>query len=114
MMKSVYSGKVFVYVSRPDYRPLSVQVLNEATYFKRSITPHGTILIPATRPPEVRCRSNFSHPTKDEQLYDQFLSGMQRLRGSIYLQDGAIKPWELDDEGRTTCKATSRAGICFS
>lgn len=43
---------------------------------------------------------HFSHPIKDEQLYDQFLSGMQRLRGSIYLKDGAIKPWELDDEGR--------------
>jgi hypothetical protein len=25
---------------------------------------------------------------------------MQKLRGSIYLKDGAIKPWELDDERR--------------
>jgi hypothetical protein len=43
---------------------------------------------------------NFSQPIKDEHLYDHFLAGMQRLRGSIYLKDGAIKSWELDDEGR--------------
>jgi hypothetical protein len=52
---------------------------------------------------------NFSHPTKDEQLYDQFLSGMQRLRGSIYLKDGAIKPWELDDEGRFAMPADEQS-----
>jgi len=51
-------------------------------------------------PPKPGIAQNFSHPTKDEHLYGHFLSGMQRLRGSIYLKDGAIKPWELDDEGR--------------
>jgi hypothetical protein len=51
-------------------------------------------------PPRPSVAHNLSHPTKDEHLYDQFLSDMQRLRGSIYLRDGAIKPWELDDEGR--------------
>jgi hypothetical protein len=51
-------------------------------------------------PPKPGVAHNFSHPVKDEQLHDQFLSDMQRLRGSIYLKDGAIKPWELDDEGR--------------
>lgn len=51
-------------------------------------------------PPKSGIAQNFYHPTKDEHLYHQLLSGMQRLRGSIYLKDGAIKPCELDDEGR--------------
>ena len=42
----------------------------------------------------------FSRPTNDEHLYDHFLGAMQALRGSAYLKDGAIKNWELDDEGR--------------
>jgi predicted GNAT family N-acyltransferase len=43
---------------------------------------------------------NFSNPTNNEHLYGHFLSEMQKLRGSIYLKDGAIKSWELDDDGR--------------
>src|SRR3954454_14479572 len=60
-------------------------------------------------PPKSGIAHNFSHPTKDEHLYDQFLSGMQRLRGSIYLKDGAIKPWELDDEGRFHMQADEQS-----
>jgi hypothetical protein len=51
-------------------------------------------------PPKSCIAQNLAYPVKDEHLYHQFLSAMQKLRGSIYLKDGAIKPWELDDDGR--------------
>jgi predicted GNAT family N-acyltransferase len=60
-------------------------------------------------PPRPGIAQNFSHPINDEQLHDQFLFEMQRLRGSIYLKDGAIKPWELDDEGRFHMQADEQS-----
>ncbi len=42
----------------------------------------------------------FTRSKIDEQLYSQYLGSMQRLRGRIYLSDGAIQPWEIDDDGR--------------
>lgn len=42
----------------------------------------------------------FTRSKIDEQLYSQYLASMQRLRGRIYLSDGAIQPWEIDDDGR--------------
>lgn len=42
----------------------------------------------------------FSRSRINEQLYDQYLTSMQTLRGRVYLKDGAIQPWELDDQGR--------------
>lgn len=59
--------------------------------------PHSFQLLAPAKSGIAQC---FSSPTKDEHLYDQFRSDMQRLRGSVYVKDGAIKPWELDDEGR--------------
>ncbi len=38
--------------------------------------------------------------TVDEELYQRHFASMQRLRGRVYVKDGAIQPWELDDEGR--------------
>ena len=35
----------------------------------------------------------------DEDLYARHFSSMQRLRGRVYLKDGAIQPWELDESG---------------
>jgi hypothetical protein len=32
--------------------------------------------------------------------YESLLAEMQRLRGAVYLGDGAIAPWEIDEEGR--------------
>ena len=51
-------------------------------------------------PPQPRFTDRFASTKNSEQLYDQLLSSMQRLRGRVYLQDQAIKEWELDDEGR--------------
>lgn len=43
---------------------------------------------------------SFGRSVPDEQLYSHYLSGMQRLRARAYLKDGAIQPWEVDDDGR--------------
>jgi predicted GNAT family N-acyltransferase len=51
-------------------------------------------------PPQTRTSTAFGDTQIDQQLYDQNLDSMQRLRGSIYLKDGAIQPWELDEAGR--------------
>lgn len=44
--------------------------------------------------------SSFGKPRKNEQLHSQYLAAMQRLRGQVYLKDGAIQACELDDDGR--------------
>lgn len=49
-------------------------------------------------PPQTR--SVFGRTKINEQLYDQHLASMQRLRGRVYLKDGAIQPWEVDEDGR--------------
>ena len=51
-------------------------------------------------PPQATSESSFSRTRVNEQLYSRFLTGMQRLRGRVYLKDGAIQPCELDDDGR--------------
>lgn len=51
-------------------------------------------------PPDARSSGLFSRLKKDEQAYRQCLASMQMLRGRIYLKDGAIQPWELDEDGR--------------
>ncbi len=51
-------------------------------------------------PPQSRFTDRFASTKNSEQVYDQLLSSMQKLRGRVYLKDQAIKPWELDEEGR--------------
>jgi hypothetical protein len=51
----------------------------------------------------------FGRSKVDQQLYHHYLSSMQRLRGQIYLKDGAIQPWQLDDEGRFRMPADERS-----
>lgn len=43
---------------------------------------------------------SFTRSKIDEQLYSHYLSAMQRLRGRIYLSDGAIQSCEVDDDGK--------------
>lgn len=38
--------------------------------------------------------------SEDTELYRHYLSALQRLRGHSYLEDGAIEPWQIDDQGR--------------
>ena len=51
-------------------------------------------------PAQSQFTARFARTKKNEQLYDQHLSSMQKLRGQVYLKDQAIKDWELDEEGR--------------
>lgn len=51
-------------------------------------------------PPHARFGGVFGRSKVNEQLYRQRLASMQALRGRVYLKDGAIQPWELDDQGR--------------
>src|SRR5581483_764738 len=50
-------------------------------------------------PPQASTGVTLGHSKIDEQLYYHYLTAMQRLRGRVYLKDGAIQPWELDDNG---------------
>jgi hypothetical protein len=42
----------------------------------------------------------FRNSRYDAELHEQLLAGMQRLRGNVYVQDGAIDPAELSADGR--------------
>jgi hypothetical protein len=51
----------------------------------------------------------FGRPILKPDLYMRYLIGMQKLRGRLYLTDGAIKPNELDDEGRFPMQGDDQA-----
>jgi predicted GNAT family N-acyltransferase len=51
-------------------------------------------------PPQPNSGSVFGRSRINEQLHHHYLSAMQRLRGRVYLKDGAVQPCELDDDGR--------------
>jgi hypothetical protein len=51
-------------------------------------------------PSHSRFHGEFARTIQDEQLYNHYLGSMQQLRGRVYLQDNAIKPWDLDRDGR--------------
>lgn len=47
--------------------------------------------------------------TPDKYRYDQLLTAVQRMRGTIYLEDGAVKPSQMTDEGRHALPIDERA-----
>ncbi len=51
-------------------------------------------------PPQTSCANNFGRLRASEQLHSHYLSAMQRLRGRVYLKDGAIQASEMDEQGR--------------
>jgi hypothetical protein len=51
-------------------------------------------------PTQVKAGIPFSKFITDSHAYRKFLVGLQRLRGRLYLEDGAIKPSDLDLSGR--------------
>jgi hypothetical protein len=63
-------------------------------------------------PPETPCGGAFGRPNINKQLYDQYLSGVQQLRGRVYLKDGAIQESELEEDGRF-CMPGDRRGWHF-
>jgi hypothetical protein len=60
-------------------------------------------------PPETPCGGAFGRPNINKQLYDHFLASVQRLRGRVYLKDGAIQESELDDERRFSMPGDKRS-----
>lgn len=63
-------------------------------------------------PPQTPCGGAFGRPNINKQLYDQYLSGVQQLRGRVYLRDGAIQESELEEDGRF-CMPGDRRGWHF-
>jgi predicted GNAT family N-acyltransferase len=51
-------------------------------------------------PTHTRALGSFGRAKVSEELYYQHLSSMQKLRGRIYLNDGAIQQGELEEDGR--------------
>ena len=49
-------------------------------------------------PANARAPREFQNSEWNRNRYDQFLAEMQRLRGSVYLRDGAIQADELTPE----------------
>ena len=50
-------------------------------------------------PPNVSIPQAFSNVTNDRQRHRDLVEEMQRLRGSIYLSDGAVQPSQLTPDG---------------
>lgn len=51
-------------------------------------------------PPRARIPPGFHNVRCDDDARDLFLAAMQRLRGRVYLEDGAIEPRQLSSGGR--------------
>ena len=51
-------------------------------------------------PESVATPHNFGSAEYAPQLYDRLLAKLQRLRGTAYLEDGAVEPNELTADGR--------------
>jgi hypothetical protein len=60
-------------------------------------------------PLEASAKGAFDRSQIDEQLYRHYLTSMQRLRGRAYLDDHAIQPWELDEDGRFRMRGDERS-----
>jgi hypothetical protein len=51
--------------------------------------------------PSAACLpAGFRHVDVDPLLHDSMLARVQRLRGRVYLEDGAIEPWQVSSDGR--------------
>src|SRR5205809_648904 len=51
-------------------------------------------------PPRASARGFFQNVTVDDRLHRAFVGNVQRLRGGVYLEDGAISPTQLSTGGR--------------
>ncbi len=60
-------------------------------------------------PESITKPNNFGAAESDPKLYDRLLANMQRLRGSTYLEDGAVSPDDLTADGRHISPADAQA-----
>jgi hypothetical protein len=51
-------------------------------------------------PCDAHVPQSFRHVIVDPMHHERILTQLQRLRGRVYLRDGAIEPWQLSDDGR--------------
>ena len=51
-------------------------------------------------PPRARVADSFSCVRNDPREHQRLLTGLQKLRGELYLADGAIQTWQLSPGGR--------------
>ncbi len=51
-------------------------------------------------PPGTLLPRSFSSVQENADEYDRLLRGLQKLRGRLYLTDGAIRDWQLTPDGR--------------
>lgn len=56
-----------------------------------------TVVLAPARP---RVSTAFRRICSDDSLHEALIASMQRMRGGAYVQDGAISPSELTDDGR--------------
>src|SRR5688572_1994928 len=81
---------------------MSVQVpaaVNQVSpIWQRSTGRTLTVLAPITTLAETP--NVFRSMQHNPDRYEELLAGMQRLRGSVYLRDGAVQPTELTADGR--------------
>ncbi|MBV9442417.1 MAG: GNAT family N-acetyltransferase, partial [Acidobacteriaceae bacterium] len=68
--------------------------------FQRSFTMRQNCTFQILAPSIARPTNSFARLKSDKQSYNHLLASMQRLRARVYLKDGAIQPWEIDNDGR--------------
>jgi hypothetical protein len=60
-------------------------------------------------PPHAETPRTFSTAYRDSEEHSRLLAEAQRLRGRVYLADGAIEPWQLTPNGRHLQAADHRS-----
>lgn len=60
-------------------------------------------------PSETRIPQTFRYTDVDADRHRQLLSGMQKLRGEVYLKDGAIEKHDLTEDGRHRSDADEKS-----
>lgn len=83
------------------YREPAEQLMTSSSH----INP-GFVLL---SPPGDAHHPNFQSPHRDNQGYDSLLLSIQQFRGQIYLKDGAIQEWQLDEIGRFGMRGDDRS-----
>ena len=78
----------------------------DLTLSNQHSNPHQMVLL---APSLAHVPQDFTVATVDPSNHKQLLSGMQRLRGALYLEDGAIRPEQLTEDGRHELPVDNRS-----
>jgi hypothetical protein len=60
-------------------------------------------------PPNASVPAHFKNAETSPDLHGQFIDGIQRLRGELYLEEGAIQPSQISPDGRHRLLVDERA-----